>query len=247
MKKIKVAGYVQKVNYGNGIEYRNFSDDLVGNQISATSENAIFTMGNFSVVVNNEPRVVRNINTAALSDYIGLNDLNLLNDSTSHKLNLDSSNTDYFALFGSLSELIRVSLTNIFEKWPAAITLSPNSDSDSSRYSPTISQYDYDNVLDVTTLVINVNSITNLFNINIKNELTEDERNLFVNFANYVIVYDGNEFPILDFINTNDSLITFKLRGELDPLDTYVNLTVKPNAGKVEEFFSNLTDFEAIL
>ena len=31
--RVKVVGYAQRVFFNDGIEYRNFTDDLVGNQL----------------------------------------------------------------------------------------------------------------------------------------------------------------------------------------------------------------------
>ena len=44
--KIKVVGYAQRVFFDNGIEYRNFTDDLVGNQLTENSdgESSILTV-----------------------------------------------------------------------------------------------------------------------------------------------------------------------------------------------------------
>jgi hypothetical protein len=50
--KIKVAGYAKRT-FGNGIEYRPFSPDLVGVQIASDGGTPLFTMGNFSITTTN--------------------------------------------------------------------------------------------------------------------------------------------------------------------------------------------------
>jgi hypothetical protein len=56
--KIKVAGYAKRT-FGNGIEYRPFSPDLVGVQIASDGGTPLFTMGNFSITTNMDPKVIR--------------------------------------------------------------------------------------------------------------------------------------------------------------------------------------------
>ena len=50
--KIKVVGYAQKVVFTDGIEYRNFTPDLVGLQLASNGGTPLFTMGNFSITSN---------------------------------------------------------------------------------------------------------------------------------------------------------------------------------------------------
>ena len=54
--RIKVAGYARRVFFNDNIEYRNFSPDLVGLQLTSDGGTPLFTMGNFSVEVNLEPK-----------------------------------------------------------------------------------------------------------------------------------------------------------------------------------------------
>ena len=54
--RIKVAGYSRKTSYQGGIEYRNFSPDLVGFQLASNGNTPLFTIGNFAVTTNLEPK-----------------------------------------------------------------------------------------------------------------------------------------------------------------------------------------------
>ena len=56
--KVKIIGYAQKVFYNDGIEYRNFSNDLVGNQLTENSngESSVLTFGNFVTTTNYSSR-----------------------------------------------------------------------------------------------------------------------------------------------------------------------------------------------
>ncbi len=58
--RVKVVGYAQRVFYDNGIEYRNFSDDLVGNQTTEGEDGAssVFTFGNFVTRINNLKAII---------------------------------------------------------------------------------------------------------------------------------------------------------------------------------------------
>jgi hypothetical protein len=50
-KKIKVAGYAQRIFFNDNIEYRDFSPDLVGFQLTSDGGTTLFTNGNFSISV----------------------------------------------------------------------------------------------------------------------------------------------------------------------------------------------------
>ena len=45
-KKVKIVGYAKKEVFGNGVEYRNFSPDLVGNQTTSKIGTSVFTFRN---------------------------------------------------------------------------------------------------------------------------------------------------------------------------------------------------------
>ena len=56
-KKIKVPGYSKKIIYNSNIEYRNYSDNLVGNQFASDGGTSLFTAGNFEITTNVEPKL----------------------------------------------------------------------------------------------------------------------------------------------------------------------------------------------
>lgn len=122
---IKVAGYAKKVVYNGNIEYRNFNPDLVGLQLTSEGGTPLFTMGNFSITTNMDPKQNKNYNIGGFSDFYSLDNLapsaemvqTLLTDNAGVILNLDKSKLKYYALFGSLTEFVRVSLENINTKW----------------------------------------------------------------------------------------------------------------------------------
>ena len=122
--KIKVIGYAKRVFYDGNIEYRNFSDSLVGQQITSPNETTLFTSGGFNVTINADPKVSKLFKTNKFSNFVTLNtliltesQLNVLTDNTKIKLNLDKSNLANYAYFGSLREFVRVSLEHIISSW----------------------------------------------------------------------------------------------------------------------------------
>ncbi len=77
--RIKVVGYAQRVFFNDGIEYRNFSDDLVGAQLASNGGTPLFTIGNFSITTNLDDKISKLFYTSNFSDFIDLNHLNLSN------------------------------------------------------------------------------------------------------------------------------------------------------------------------
>jgi hypothetical protein len=268
-KKIKVAGYVQKVTYNGNIEYRNFSPDLVGNQLTSDGGTPLFTMGNFSITTNMDPKIDRLHNTSKFSDYYSLDNLGLttevkqdiLTKNTNTYLNLDKTILKNYALFGSLTEFVRVSLENIIINWPASLFLSPFglNNLGESVTSNTFINYVYDNVTNIAKFNVNTNLINNKFDINyltngtIADSFNESNnvRNLSVNYDSYVILVNGNEFPVIGFTGStellNDSL-TFEVYGPVfSGVSVNVNYHIKPNKEIVDIFFNGLNDFEGYL
>ena len=124
MSKVRVVGYAKKEFFGNGVEYRNFSPDLVGNQLTSDEGSPSFTFGNFNISTNLDDRVTKRFITNRYSKYISLETLNIdetFEDviskySKNVKLNLDYDDVLSYAFFGSFKEFIRVSLENIIIK-----------------------------------------------------------------------------------------------------------------------------------
>ena len=262
--KIKVAGYAQRVFYNNGIEYRNFSDNLVGQQL--TSPDAVFTSGNFSVTINQDPKLSKNYITKEFSSFYSLADLKV-NDVTSDViktafgeavLNLNKANLNYYAYFGSLVEFIRVSLENIITNWPASLYIT-SFNFDSIETGPTISNFNYDILTNTSTFDVDTERITNKFKLNYEvngtiidtyNE-TNDLRNLTVNHANYVVSINGENYEILDFIGSEPNInnkITIKVKGKpIDSVSSEVSYHIRPNDIVVNRFFASLPNFEGYL
>jgi hypothetical protein len=268
--KVKVVGYAQRVFYGDGIEYRNFSDGIVGNQgtPNPNGSTSVFTFGNFVTTTNYQGRVSRIFSTNKFSNYYSLSTYNLLpeenktliKNNVDVTLNLDNSDLSNFVYFGSSTEFIRVTLEQIITDWPASLYLQPlRSDGINTIVGDTVSNYTYDPVLDKSKFEVDTNFINNKFNINylkngtIINTFNEknDTRNLTVNFSKYAIAIDGNEYDIIRFTGSttaaNDVIIIetsgdpFGFNGSVNSNPTY---HIKPNTVNVEKFFNGLSDYE---
>lgn len=267
-KKIKVAGYAKKVTYDGNIEYRNFSDDLVGVQLASNGGTPLFTMGNFTITTNLDPKTNKNFITNNFSSPISLSDLDLtlaeanalLTNNAGVILNLDKTQLKYYSLFGSLTEFIRVSLEDIITKWPASLYTYPSAVINGSTISGnTFQNYSYDYISDTARFTTPTNFIVNKFEINYQTNgtiadsfsATNDLRNLTVNYLSYVILFNGIEYPVLGFTGSTDTInddLFFTVKG--NPFTGQVNTIsyhIKPNETLEDTFFNSLPDFEYYL
>jgi hypothetical protein len=266
---IKVAGYVKKEVYNGNIEYRNFSPDLVGVQLTSEGGTPLFTMGNFSITTNMDPKRDKSYNSGKFSDYYSLDNLTLtveqtqalLKDNAGVILNLDKSKLKYYAMFGSLSEFVRVNLEDIITKWPASLFLSPFTINNIgvSIVDDTYSNYSYDIISDISSFKVNTSLINNKFGINyLKNGTivdtfneTNDMRNLTVNYKSYVILRNNIEYGVVGFTGSTDltnDYIYFEVKGPVfSGQPTTINYHIKPNKITEDLFFNGLNNFESYL
>lgn len=264
---IKVAGYAKKVVYNGNIEYRPFSPDLVGNQQTDNSEStSIFTLGNFSIRINDSDGLATSFTKKPFTDFYDLTKLNvkdnidtLINNNVNLKLNVDYTNINNFAYFGSANEFIRVSLENIISTWPASAYVSVLN-RPTSGY--TIENYIYDELTNTSTFSIPTESIDNKYELiynttgNITDTFSTENklRNLVVNYKSYVVYYNDIEYKLLDFTGSRPPTdyniyltvegAPFGITGSTGLFDTF---HVKPNKLKLDEFFNGLSVFESNL
>jgi len=127
-KRIKIAGYAKRIFFNDNIEYRNFSPDLVGFQLTSEGGTTLFTNGNFSISVNLDPKPNVLFTQGTKSKFFTLDDI--VNENSPQldiqknlktKLNLDLTNPISYVWYGSSKELIRASLIEIQNNYPAAI------------------------------------------------------------------------------------------------------------------------------
>jgi hypothetical protein len=269
--KIKVSGYAQKVKYTNGIEYRNFSPDLVGFQLASDGGTPLFTMGNFNITTNLDPKITKKFVTNKYSNFLTLTDLNvsetlneeLLNNNATVLLNLDKTNLNYYARFGSLTEFVRVSLENIITKWPASLYMVPYAQTTTGQILNgfTFENYTYDSLTEISTFRIPTNFINNKFELNyLKNgsivntfNETNDLRNFTVNYNSYVVYYNNEEYPLLNITAATKTLndyLYLEVKGNPFSglgVSSKVEYHIKPEKIKTDIFFNTLPDLEYYL
>tara|TARA_Y100000389_G_scaffold68454_1_gene64935 strand:+ start:10220 stop:13282 length:3063 start_codon:yes stop_codon:yes gene_type:complete len=271
--RIRVVGYAQRVFYGDGIEYRNFTDGIVGNQftVNPDGETSLFTFGNFVTTTNYEGRASRIYSTNKFSKYYSLDTYKLLpsenktliKNNLNVTLNPDNTNLSNLVYFGSATEFVRVSLEKIITEWPASLYLRPlRSDGINTIVGNTVTDYSYDPVLNKSRFKVDTNFIDNKFDINFLKNGTiidtfnekNDTRNLTVNFNKYAILINENEYNIISFSGANttaNDFITIETKG--DPfgfngsVDSNSTYHIKPNFVNSERFFNSLSGFETNL
>lgn len=266
MAKIKVAGYAKKEVYNGNIEYRNFSPDLVGHQM--TGGNSTFTLGNFTITTTLDAKPSKIFTTNKFSNFVSLCDLNLtpeetqilLDNNSDVRLKLDNTNICNYVYFGSFLEFVRVSLEEIITKWPASLYMSPIAGFSSTNI--TVEDYSYEYLTDEATFKIDTDIVRNPFVINYLNNgtllntfnETNDIRNLSVSYLKYSLLRDGIEYPVLDFTGSTtieNDYIYFKVKGNpfigISGTTAAIPYHIKPNKTQVDLFFNELPDFEANL
>jgi hypothetical protein len=261
--RVKVSGYAQRVFFNDNIEYRDFSENLVGNQFTSEGGVTLFTMGNFTVTTNLDPKPDRVFKTGTFSDYFCLDDIS--SDDTTYltiegnlktQLNLDITNPLHYVWYGNFKEFARVSLGDISNKWPGAIYVDNKVGSISG---DNITNYSYDPISDTSTITIPTKYFINPFSIKYTKDasLVNDSeelstlRNMTVNYLSYIIDVNGVEFKLKEFTGsttTTNDIINVVVDKEVFPTLTgnsgSIPYFIKPNEQEREGFFSGLNEFQ---
>jgi hypothetical protein len=266
--KIRVPGYAQKVFFNDGIEYRNFSPDLVGLQLTNDANTPLFTYGNFAVTKNSQGRDIINYPTKPYGKALSLDDINggsqtislIFNKNVKVNLNIDNTKLSNFAYFGSATEFIRVTLESIITKWPASLYVRPL---DSEDYTSvfTVENYTYSSYFNTSTFKIKTNAIINQYGIvytsggQLLGTYENGLRNLTVNYLSYVLSINDIDYPLINFTPSNDiygDYIEITVNGNPFPnaiggQSLYETYHIKPNKLEIEKFFTGLEPFEDYL
>ena len=252
-----------KIKYPNSITSGagTFSDDLVGFQLV---EGGGLTQGNFSFTTNITEKVNRGFSVGAFSKPITLDTLKIADVMESRAMtakefkvypNFDLSEITKFSLYGSLTKRISASVEKIINFFPAALEVYALNSDFTKTY--TAINCDYDIQENVTTFDINVTKISNPFgidysvnatrNLSLQENIVSQLRNLTVQFINYSLFLNEQEFPILYF-KPSDSLysgsIKFSVSGNPFSGDyfTYETLIIRPNTSFTERSFTEPFD-----
>jgi len=268
--RIKISGYAQRIFFNNGIEYRDFSDELVGNQITSAGGVPLFTMGNFSVTTNLDPKPNRVFTQGNFSEFFTLDSISEEDDSVINiekniktQLNLDLTNPLHYVWYGSFVEYNRVSLEDISDRWSAAIYVDNKV---GSVTGDSVTNFTYDGIEDTSTFKVNSKYFFNPFKLKyttddalvVEQEEVNNLRNLIINHTSYRIEFSGRSYDIIDLTGSTqvtNSEVTVKTKG-----NAFVNLTdingvvldtagsfqyfIKPKESKIEEFFSSLNEYQ---
>lgn len=245
--RIRVPGYTQKKDFGNGIEIRPFSPSLVGLQLTDNTGTPIFTLGNFNITTNTEHKVDKIFKTDKFSKKKIFDDSNETSIyQTSVRLTANPSKLTNFVLFAPLAEFIRVELEEIITKWPAALYITPNyGDTYSGK---TMENVIYDEYTNTTTFNTNLEAIENNFEINILESLVPNNlyqsnpnKNLYENYINYRLIYDDKFFNLISYNNNTEGYLEFVVSGQLVVTNYYRNIYIAPQEKYLDYFFNNLS------
>ncbi len=262
--RVKVIGYAQKQIFSDGIEYRNFSDGLVGQQY-AGAKNITFTDGNFVVTSNFDTTTGKIFKSGSFSKYKTLSTLDLTNNevlqklvnSKELKLNTDKTKLRNYVLFGSAKEFIRTSLEHIIATWPAGLAVNQYLNDQTYDYSATtVTDYAYTLSSNTSTFKVLTNQLTNPYNILYNTEASNlniigenNLRNLTINYTQYQI--NGSSVINYTGASSGQNYLTFEVEGNPFPLALISDYTnkyhIKPLESVLEGFFEDLNEFEGYL
>lgn len=265
-EKVKITGYAKREFFDDGIEYRNFSDDLVGFQLTSKGGTPLFTNGNFTITTNLDGKLSKNYNIGEFTEYLSLDtvqtDSLVPNFSRDLKLtlNTDKGDLSLYALFGSLKEFIRVSLEDIILEWPASIFVRDNDLINPLNVGNTVEDYIYDNINKNSTFKISIDRIENKYSLNydvngsLSDSFNENNslRDIVTSFTKYVVDYDNINYEVLGLTgsSSNNNYIYLKVNGNPFPTATSGftgKYHIRPNNIVVEEFFVGLSDFKSFI
>lgn len=238
--------------------------NLNGTNFNNTPSETIFSFGSFAVTSNFDGRTPIDY-TNQLSSFVrpvtletmGVSDVQseiLFNYSTNAVLNLDKSDLNTFVRFGSAYEFLRTTIESIILNYPGSIFMSSQVIRGGN---VTFFDFSYNNITDISTFQIPINSIVNKFGLvyNFGNVSLPDDvllKNLNLSFDKYIIWSaenpTGNSYSVLGFTGYTGTSIYLKVKGNPFPSVTgttaQLDFHIKPNNLIFEEFRALLTDYQ---
>ena len=242
-----------------------FSDNLVGNQI--TDGSSQLTNTNFDIERVIPEKDSKDFKTQPFSDFITLKDIkeetngvSTLSGSVTKKEKIKfrgGINDAGKSLYGSLKERLGVSVTDIIEKFPAAMLVDKDSPIKSRPF--TLTGITYNTTINTTEFTIQKSTIFNPFDITIQKPYSNTTpatnnpiRNFYSAYRNYVVVYNGTAYEVVSYTDPDaNNLLKIKVKGKpfigLTGTSINENILIRPNDGITEEFFNGLDDLESLL
>ena len=189
-------------------------DDIVGFQLV---EGGGLTSSVFDFTTSVTEKVNRTFSIGTFSNPISLEDLDINSMEESRRIiqsqfrvypNYDVSQVLNFSLYGSLAKRLQVSVTHIINFFPAALDIRKVMPDFTT--GQTATNISYDPIEDETTFIIPVGSVYNPFqiefsqsattNMMVREIETSQYRNLTRGFLNYVLDYQGQTYPVVDYV-----------------------------------------------
>lgn len=222
----------------------------------------IFTVGGIDITTNLQPARDTTFSSPQFSEFFDLESIpeggvtRTFTPLEPIELNYDAANPKYFAKFGSLLELVRVSLETINLSYPAAIRSLTQVRGIVGNNVLNASYFPFE---DSTKFLANVSFFSNPFDIyyldnpqfQYDDERINPIRNLTQNFEKYEVVVDGVGYPILEYVpaqRTSNDFLRLKIKGK--PFEIGNNskeFYIKPIESEINSFYDSLDDFESYL
>ena len=267
-KKVVPGSLTEAYRKGQG----DFSPDLVGFQL--TKGTPLFTLGNFGVTTNLDPKPDTEFNTGVYSNEFTLENLDLteqqslalVSNSIYTTLNLDPNDLSRFVYYGSFVQFLRVSLEGAIGKWKGSLYITDDEGGYSTVAKNTLLGYSYNSLTDESEMTIPTLFVENKFNL-ITNDLggfildPTEISNIKLSYTNYEISNDYGSFELLGYTGdtknipgvTDNPYIKVTVKGEAFPTLTGSSFGtfkyhLKPKDTVVDRlFFDTLSEFENIL
>jgi hypothetical protein len=246
----------------------NFNPDLVGNQFTSPNSSSLFTLGNFKIETNITQRVIKNysttlttftepltLETLKIKDVEEAKNFSLMSETLN--LNFDKGNLNNYAYFGSLYELLRVTVENIITKWLGSLLISNNV---GGGLVNTVMDFNYNPITNKSKFKIPAISIKNDFGLSFTTTNTDFDnenkiKNLNNNYNSYEIYFNStaNTYNIIGFTGASKldgGYVYLEVDGNpfpeiITPI-TFLSKSyhVKPKDVEFRKWYSKLGDLE---
>lgn len=220
----------------------------------------LYNVGDFYIETNLTKRVVTNFEDRAsvFSQPITFETLNIdsieraktISEFTGKLvLNFDKKNLNNYAQYGSLKEILRVSIENIIISFPGALYIDAYND---DSFFNTVTNYSYNELRDVSLIEVPVFLVNNPFELNyVNNGRVTDPviKDINTNYTKYVLNITGNtDYEVVGFTGSVSNIqgtIKIEVKGNPFPLGVGMyNFYIKPNNVEYKLFYNSLGNLE---
>ena len=238
-----------------------FSDNLVGFQLVTGGG---LTQGNFEFSTSVTEKTNRTFTTGVFSNPINLEGLGVNSVAQSKAIfennfkvypNFDVSQVTNFTSYGSMVKRISTSVETIISQFPAALEVTLMDENYLT--GATATNIIYNQILNETTIELNVSRIRNPFdvdftvnatrNLELREVQVSELRNMTTQYSKYSLYNNGNGYDVI-FINPTTSLtsgvLKIYLKGDVfsGKTETYDDLVIRPNDYEVNKVFNEKFD-----